>query len=375
VIARSLLLATFVVVAPLIALPAIASEPPQAVVAPPQAVAAPPPAVAPFDARQARAHQEAWSRHLDEPIVAQNSVGMSLVLIPPGEFLMGGSTELLAATATWADTKRQNPPGTERARIETDEQPPHRVRLTKPLRIGATETTIGQYRRFVEASGYVTETERFGGGNSSKTAETAPEKKAAVWHRPGYRTTDDSPVTQLTWNDMVAFCNWLSEQEKRKPCYRLDEKKAYQLVADSGTTTDTAGYRLPTEAEWECACRAGTTTQYWFGDDRTKLAAHAWFEDNADHTGAQPVATKPANPFGLYDTSGNVWERCQDWHDAKWYTRSPTDDPQGPPTGTNKVVRGGAWHYFDLHCRSAYRNNYKLTGRTANTGFRVVRGM
>lgn len=331
--------------------------------------AAPPPAVAPFDARQARAHQEAWSTHVGEPVAVKNSVGMSLVLVPPGEFEMGGSTELLSVTAAWADTKRQTVPGTERARIETDEQPLHRVRLTKPFRIGATEVTVGQYRSFIEATRYVTETERFGGGNSNKTAETVPEKKAAVWHRPGYRVTDQSPATQLTWNDMVAYCNWLSEQEKRSLCYRIDDTKAYQLVAEA------AGYRLPTEAEWEYCCRAGTTTQYWFGDDRARLADHAWFEDNADHLGARPVATKPANPFGLYDMSGNVWERCQDWHDSKWYTRSPAIDPQGPETGSTKIVRGGAWHYFDLHCRSAYRNSYKLTGRTANTGFRVVRGM
>jgi len=329
---------------------------------------APPPAVAPFDAQQARAYQEAWSKHLAQPVVATNSIGMSLMLIPPGEFMMGGSPELLAETATWADTKRQSPPGAERTRIEIDEQPSHRVRITKPFRLGATEVTIGQYRRFVEATRYVTETERFGGGNSGKTDETAREKKHALWQTPGYRVTDDSPVTQITWNDMVAFCNWLSEREKRTACYRLDDRMTHQLV----TAAD--GYRLPTEAEWEYCCRAGTLTQYWFGDDRRELANQAWFEDNADHVGAQPVRKKPANPFGLYDMAGNVWERCQDWHDAKWYARSPLEDPQGPESGGTKVVRGGAWHYFDLHCRSAYRNHYKLVSRTGNTGFRVAIG-
>lgn len=332
------------------------------------AAGAPPPAVAPFDAGQARAYQESWSKHLSQPVVVTNSINIALVLIPPGEFMMGGAPESLVETAAWADTKRQSPPGAERARIEKDEQPSHRVRLTKPFRLGATEVTIDQFRRFVEATRYVTETERFGGGNSRKTDETAPEKKKAIWRTPGLKITDDSPVTQLTWNDMAAFCNWLSECEKRSSCYRLDDRKAYQLVAGAD------GYRLPTEAEWEYACRAGTTTQYWFGDDRKQLVNHAWFEDNADHLGAQPVGKKPANPFGLYDMSGNVWERCQDWHDAAWYARSPIDDPQGPETGGAKVVRGGAWHYFDIHCRSAYRNNYKLTARTANTGFRVARG-
>jgi len=190
---------------------------------------APPPALAPFDAQQARAHQEAWSKHVAQPIGVTNSLGISLVLIPPGEFMMGGSTELLAETAAWADTKRQSPPGAERTRIENDEQPSHRVRLTKPFRLGATEVTIGQYRRFVEATRYVTETERFGGGNSGKVDETAREKKQAIWQTPGYRVTDDSPVTQLTWNDMVALCNWLSEHEKRTACYRLDDRKAISL--------------------------------------------------------------------------------------------------------------------------------------------------
>ncbi len=330
---------------------------------------APPPAIAPFTTSQAREHQAAWSAHLKQPVEQTNSLDMRLVLIPPGEFLMGGAPDALQATAAWADTKRQAPPGTERRRIEVDEQPQHRVRLTRPFRIGATEVTIGQFRRFVEATRYVTETERFGGGNSGSANETNADKLKAVWRTPGYKVTDDTPVTQITWNDMVAFCNWLSEHEQRTACYRRDDQQAFQPLP-TGT-----GYRLPTEAEWEYCCRAGTTTQYWFGDDRQQLADYAWFEDNADHLGAQPVGKKPANPFGLYDLTGNVWERCQDWHDATWYGRSPSDDPQGPTSGATKVVRGGAWHYFDLHNRSAYRNHYRLIARTGNTGFRVVRGL
>jgi len=326
-------------------------------------------AIAPFDAPQARVHQEAWAKHVGQTVQVTNSIGMSLVLIPPGEFLMGGSPDLLVETAAWADTKRQLPKGAERTRIETDEQPQHRVRLTKLFRIGATEVTIEQYRRFLAATKYVTEVERFGGGNSGKIDEADANKKNIVWHTPGYKVTDDTPVTQITWNDMVAFCNWLGEHEQRPLCYRRDEQGAFQSVAGAN------GYRLPTEAEWEYCCRAGTVTQYWFGNDRTQLANYAWFEENADHLGAQPVSKKPANPFGLHDMLGNVWERTQDWHDAKWYARSPVDDPQGPTSGGTKVVRGGAWHYFDLHCRSAYRNHYKLVSRTGNTGFRIVSGL
>ena len=105
------------------------------------------PAVAPFDAQQARFHQESWAKHLGQPLHATNTLGMSLVLIPPGEFMMGGSRELREETAAWADTKRQLPAGVERTRIEIDEQPQHRVRLTQPFRIGATEVTVGQFRR------------------------------------------------------------------------------------------------------------------------------------------------------------------------------------------------------------------------------------
>ena len=303
-----------------------------------------------------------------QPMTVTNSIGMSLILIPPGEFLMGGSPDLLAESAAWADTKRQSPPGTERNRIENEEQPQHRVRITKPLRVGTTEVTIGQFRRFIGASRYVTETERFGGGNSGKTDEAAPDKRQKLWNAPGYQVTDESPVTQITWNDMIMFCNWLSQRENLEVCYRLDAHRSYQLVGSS------SGYRLLTEAEWECSCRAGTNTQYWFGNERQQLTNFAWYEDNADSIGAQPVGKKPANPFGLYDMTGNVWERCQDWHDAKWYARSPVEDPQGPETGATKVVRGGAWHYFDLHCRSAYRNHYRLISRTGNTGFRIARG-
>lgn len=327
---------------------------------------APPRAVAPFNAAQARAHQAAWAEHLKTTIDEQNAIGMSLVLIPPGEFLMGGDPQLLTETAAWADSVRQNPAGIERIRIEGDEQPQHRVRLTRPYRIGATEVTIEQYRRFVTATQYITEVERFGGGNSAKLDEPDEKKRKQLWQAPGYTVTDDTPVTQLTWNDMVAFCNWLSEAERRQPCYRRDDQQAFQLVAG------TNGYRLPSEAEWEYCCRAGTLTQYWFGNDRRDLPRYAWFQANADHAGAQPVAKKPANAFGLFDMAGNVWERCQDWHDARYYARSPLDDPPGPESGATKVVRGAGWHYFDLHCRSAYRNHYRLIARTGNTGFRVV---
>ncbi len=331
--------------------------------------AAPARAQAPFTAQEAQTFQRAWAAHLAVPVEAKNSLGMRLVVIPPGEFLMGSSPEQVATAALWGDAVRQIPAGAERRRITQEEQPQHRVLLTQPLRMGATEVTIGQYRRFVEATAYVTETERFGGGNSAKPDETDPRKKNAVWRSPGYAVSDETPVSQLTYNDTLAFCAWLSDREQLPPAYRQGPAGEWEPVPGA------SGYRLPTEAEWEYACRAGTTTHYWFGDDPAALPDHAWYDRNADHLGARPVGTRRANAFGLFDMTGNVWERCSDWWAPDWYARSPVQDPTGPPTGARRIVRGAGWHYFALHCRSAYRNNYVPTARTGNTGFRVVRNL
>ncbi|MCE9530934.1 MAG: formylglycine-generating enzyme family protein [Planctomycetes bacterium] len=334
------------------------------------ASAAPPPplCVAPFPADQAKRHQVAWARHLDTPVEERNTVGMTLVLLPPGEFMMGSTADQAEAAAKLVPELKEIVRESELTRLRKEEQPRHRVVLTRPFRIGATEVTRGQFRQFVEAAKYVTETERFGGGNSALTAEKDPKKKAATWQEPGYKATDAMPVTQITLGDMLAFCNWLSEKERLTPCYR-QEKDAWKRIETA------TGYRLPTEAEWEYACRAGTDTQYSFGDDSNDLKDYAWFNKNADRIGAGEVGTKRPNAWGLFDMHGNAWERCQDWHDAQWYAKSPAENPQGPETGSRTVVRGGGWHYFALHCRSAYRNNYALNARTANTGFRVVRAV
>ena len=292
---------------------------------------------------------------------------MDLVLVPPGEFLMGCSPEMLEATLTWADRVRQLAPGTERRRIQDEERPQHRVVITRPFELGRTEVTIGQYRRFVEQTGYVSETEKFGGGNSALTDEKDSRKKTAVWKTPGYQVTDNSPVTQITWNDCVVFCNWLSGEENLPASYTVQVDATYKLVPSG------VGYRLPTEAEWEFACRAGATGQYSFGNDAAQLPEYAWFDKNADHVGAGKVASKLPNAFGLFDMHGNAWERCQDWFAADWYSRSPLADPAGPIEGARRIARGGAWHYFDLHCRCSYRNNSSPIGRTGNIGFRVAR--
>jgi formylglycine-generating enzyme required for sulfatase activity len=131
------------------------------------------------------------------------------------------------------------------------------------------------------------------------------------------------------------------------------------------------GYRLPTEAEWECACRAGTSTAWFFGDDETQLGEYGWYALANGRT--QPVGGKRPNPLGLYDVYGNVWEWCHDWHARDTYAASERRDPQGPDSGTRRVLRGGAFFYNAASVRSGYRFRYPPTFRLLSVGFRVAR--
>jgi formylglycine-generating enzyme required for sulfatase activity len=169
-----------------------------------------------------------------------------------------------------------------------------------------------------------------------------------------------NPVEQMRWSDAVRFCNARSEAEGLEPCYDLNTWKC---------NFDATGYRLPTEAEWEYACRAGTTTAYFFGDDESKLKAYAWYQDNSGGR-PRPVGQKPANPWGLYDMHGNVWEWCSDWYGA--YQEGSVTNPQGPSRGSVHVFRGGSMGDLQYHLRSSYRIPWKDIGAYF-TGFRVVR--
>src|SRR5262249_6680938 len=155
---------------------------------------------------------------------------------------------------------------------------------------------------------------------------------------------------QVTWNDAAAFCNWLSELESLQPCYRPDVNDGWALLPA------TNGFRLPTEAEWEYACRAGTITQYSYGDDPTMLDQYDWCSRNASGNPTGRVGLKTANPFGLFDMHGNVQEWCNDFFDWKWYEKSPTSDPLATTGGTTgsfvRVVRGGGLYSNTFDCRS-----------------------
>lgn len=304
------------------------------------------------------------------PELQKNSLDMPLVRIPAGEFMMGNdeSPESLAADYPQYDR--------ERFLKLNDEAPVHRVRITHDFYLGQTEVTVGQFRRFVEQSGYVVESERDGTGGYGYNRDYDPAKSARgdafegrdrkySWRNPGFAQTDDHPVTNVTWNDAVAMAKWLTEKEGVR-------------------------YRLPTEAEWEYACRAGTRTRYSSGDDPRSLivVANVFDADSAVnwekwrgyalplHDGyafTAPVASFAPNAFGLYDMHGNVWEWTADWHGEDYYAKSPVDDPQGPETGRVHVRRGGSWHTWPFYARSAFRNWNTPQTRYTLVGFRLVR--
>jgi formylglycine-generating enzyme required for sulfatase activity len=155
-----------------------------------------------------------------------------------------------------------------------------------------------------------------------------------------------NPVEQVTWTAAVKFCNARSALEGLTPCY---DPKTWACDFSAN------GYRLPTEAEWEYACRAGSTSDYYFGSRVEDLRSYAWFEGNSDSKPHAVDQRKP-NVWGLYDMAGNVWEWCHDFYGAKYYRTSPADNPHGPPQGEKRVLRGGAWSSSADNCASWVRN-------------------
>ncbi len=303
------------------------------------------------------------------PEAYRNSLGMQMLRIPAGEFLMGND----ATPQQLARLYPAYPP----ARLQAlgDEAPVHRVRITHAFYMAQHEVTVEQFARFVQASGYVPESVADGTGgygyNPQYDPATSPRHDAFEgrlprysWQNPGFAQSGEHPVVNVSWNDAVALARWLSQTEQRR-------------------------YRLPTEAEWEYACRAGTRTQYHSGDDPATLAAVAnvfdadsaarWPQWQAfalpTHDGyafTAPVGRFAPNAFGLQDMHGNVWEWTADWHDDTYYARSPVDDPQGPADGSVKVRRGGSWHTWPLYARCAYRNWNSQSTRYTLVGIRLV---
>jgi len=210
------------------------------------------------------------------------------------------------------------------------ENPQHEVRITKAFYLGALAVTQGQYEKVMGKNPSAFNRNHFGGS--------------------------DYPVETLSWDDATRFCERLS------------------LLTDE--QIHGRSYRLPTEAEWEYACRAGTTTPFSFGDKispkEVHYAAVGAFGKSGGQARTVPVGTLPANAFGLHDMHGNVQEWVSDWYDEYYYFDSPSDDPPGPETGTLKVVRGGCFTMFGSDCRSAARRGHSPTGPSNTVGFRVV---
>jgi len=290
-----------------------------------------------------------------------NSIGMKLARIPAGEFRMGNAES--------AESLRREFPACESERIDKldDEVPVHRVCITKAFYLGVHEVTIDQFRQFTEEAPYQAESDRDGTGGWGYSAEIAyfeGRRPGYSWRDPGFRQAGNHPVVNVTWNDAVAFCEWLSRKEGRT-------------------------YRLPTEAEWEYACRAGSTTRYQNGDDPEALTDVAALYDRTTkdvfpqwascavkgsdgHAFTAPVGSFLPNAFGLCDMHGNVWEWCSDWYGEDYYATSPSNDPQGPETGVVRVRRGGSWHTWPLYMRSSFRNYNTPDTRYVLVGFRVA---
>jgi formylglycine-generating enzyme required for sulfatase activity len=267
-----------------------------------------------------------------------NSIGMKLVLIPAGKFTMGSPQEE-------RDTALASVPEGSRAQAKSwfeVEGPQHEVEISKPFYLGVYEVTQAEYEKVM-------------GTNPSWFSATGSGKEKVEG-----KDTSRFPVENVSWNDAVEFCKKLSETPEEKRSGRV--------------------YRLPTEAEWEYSCRGGASSKpFHFGDSLTSTQAN--FDGNYPYGGADKgpylerttrVGSYDANAFGLYDMHGNVWEWCADWYSKDYYKDSPRKDPQGPATGTSRVLRGGSWGVYGWNCRSASRSGVDPGIRCGNVGFRVV---
>ncbi|MDR0716324.1 MAG: formylglycine-generating enzyme family protein [Azoarcus sp.] len=226
--------------------------------------------------------------------VHKNSIGMELIEIPAGSFMMG------------SDAKEKS---------RADERPKHSVTISKPFYLGKYEVTQEQWR-------------------------------AVMGDNPSVFKAQGLPVENVSWEDIQVFIQRLNERE------------------------GTQGYRLPTEAEWEYAARAGTPHMFSFGRKKW-VRKHACYFSTSGRS-ACPVGKRKPNPWGLYDMHGNVWEWVQDWYDPDYYASSPESDPPGPESGEMRILRGGSWHSALSPLRSAHRGTRRPVYRDARSGFRLA---
>jgi formylglycine-generating enzyme required for sulfatase activity len=309
-------------------------------------------AIAPFDGKQAKQYQQRFAEHLGAAVVQTNSIGMKLALIPPGEFEMGSAP--IEVESALAEGRQKNPTDKRYFEHVPTEAPRHRVRINKAFYLGMYHVTQGEYKKVmgVNPSDFTEKQMDVSAFKPPLSELDVKNRRADVKNVAG---TDDSrrPVETINWDDAVEFCRRLSAMPAERDAGRV--------------------YRLPSEAEWEYACRAGTTTRWYCGDDEAALADVAWFNKNAGGITHAVGKTKP-NAWGLYDMHGNVWQWCADWFTADYYKGSPLSDPTGPDVGFGRVQRGGHWGSHTSACRSAHRNSLAATVRSRATGFRVAVG-
>ena len=294
----------------------------------------PPIAAVPFTAQQAADYQKIWSEELSVPVHFTSSEEMTFRLIPPGSFSMGMPNS--DANAIIRQMEAEEAGEYDKFSVRSC-LPLHDVEITQPFYLSAYEVTLAQFRRFVEKTGY----------QSTLEGVDSPE---FTWRSLDLGPdSQNHPVVGVSWEDAKAYCNWLSEQ--------------------SGLTCD-----LPTEAQWEYACRAGTAGRWYFGQDTLHLHDHVVY----NISGPQPndVGTKDPNAFGLYDMHGNADEWCFDWHQLAYYSIAPLKDPvwttAGDDPASGRVVRGGTWTQPSLWTRSDIRS-YDFPALPARKhGFRIA---
>lgn len=261
-----------------------------------------------------------------------------LVKIPAGKFTMG------------CVEGRDNVEGVAKCSDDYGATPAHEVSISA-FEMGAYDVTVGQFRAFVGATNYKTTAEEQGSCWSLDEKGSWGDVKGNSWRKLGFTQTDNDPVVCVSWDDTQAYAKWLNTVQTGK------------------------NYRLPTEAEWEYAARGGKESAYPWGNGIGKNNANCYQDqcgEKFDYT--SPVGSFSANPFGLYDMNGNVYQWCQDWYDSGYYGSSPASDPKGASSGAHRVLRGGSWSLNAQFVRSAYRYGGTPVSRSGSNGFRLASG-